>query len=507
MKKHIFALFGLISLICLTARAAEAPAPSLLDDTKKFYCDPSYGDVDPVIHIGCSGIFPPHKAFENEMALLINGENSLAARLQTLNAAKTSIRIQALEFDGDESGRYISDILIRKHRDEQIPVKVITDALSNPSLKTQMMYLDLMQNGIEIEGYEVFSLQFLNDISFSLKDLSRLDKRFHDKMWLIDAEDPARAVAIVGGMNVGNPYFRVGEPGKKIWRDQDAIVRGPIIQDMIKTFDRNLAYLALVRDTRAIRYHGHTLNTYTRRELEKIVKKRGVINPAAAIKEAFEALKPNYLSQVKAAETRPLNIQFLPTKMRFIQSRPRFHEKYIEQAYVDLIENAHDHVTIVNAYFVPPVAITEAIKNAVRRGVKVTLLTNSPETCDLPPLTKIGRISYRGLLAAAKIKDETMRIFEWQGHQFGEGTIHAKFAIADSKIGIIGSYNLDPRSESLNSETVLYFENEALASELMQFIEQNDIRKSLRITTEMAEHFFRSKITAIEKILYPRNEL
>ena len=80
-----------------------------------------------------------------------------------------------------------------------------------------------------------------------------------------------------------------------------------------------------------------------------------------------------------------------------------------------------------------------------------------------------------------------LEIFEWAGNKFGEGTIHAKFAVIDQKRIIGGSYNLDPRSEKLNSETVLVIEQLDLASKLAKFDKDSDLKKVRTISKEDAE--------------------
>ncbi len=87
------------------------------------------------------------------LAVLANGEDSLAVRLEVLKAAQKSIRIQALVFKGDESGLRVAEILKQK-KAAGLDVRVIVDAFSNPWLQTQWMYFDLKQHGIEVEGYE-----------------------------------------------------------------------------------------------------------------------------------------------------------------------------------------------------------------------------------------------------------------------------------------------------------------------------------------------------------------
>lgn len=64
--------------------------------------------------LGRSGLFGVHSPKLNQIALLKNSDESFAVRIQLLEKAKKSIRIQALIFSGDESGLYISEILNRK---------------------------------------------------------------------------------------------------------------------------------------------------------------------------------------------------------------------------------------------------------------------------------------------------------------------------------------------------------------------------------------------------------
>lgn len=58
--------------------------------------------------------------------------------------------------------------------------------------------------------------------------------------------------------------------------------------------------------------------------------------------------------------------------------------------------------------------------------------------------------------------------------------MHAKAALIDGKTGIVGSYNLDPRSERLNTELALVFQDPALAEEMRKTLDEH-IAGSVRI--------------------------
>jgi len=123
----------------------------------------------PYEEIGSSGLFNAHLAESCRIAVLPNGDDSFAARIQTLRNADTSVRIQTLVFSGDESGLYITELLKEK-KAQGLDVRVIVDAMANPWPQTQWMNFDLKQHGIEVEGYESFYLQWLNEMPVASHD-------------------------------------------------------------------------------------------------------------------------------------------------------------------------------------------------------------------------------------------------------------------------------------------------------------------------------------------------
>jgi phosphatidylserine/phosphatidylglycerophosphate/cardiolipin synthase-like enzyme len=85
-------------------------------------------------------------------------------------------------------------------------------------------------------------------------------------------------------------------------------------------------------------------------------------------------------------------------------------------------------------------------------------------------------------------------IWEWYGWRYDqaqqtEGTIHAKYAVFDRRYALVGSYNLDPRSEKLNSETAVVFESDILSTKLAQMFYENDLAYSRKITPQDANEF------------------
>jgi len=464
----------------------EARATSVLGPDSHFVGSP-YEDV------GLSGLFPVRGPHDCSISVLQGGEDSFAIRMAALRKADTSIRIQALVFKGDEAGLRIAEVLKEK-KAAGLDVRVIVDAFSNPELQTQWLYFDLKQHGIEVEGYEALALQWLNEVPIPRlsphADPEQPNKRFHEKLWIIDGETD-HGIAVTGGLNVGNEYFRVnpGDPDA-YWRDQDIAVRGSIVGDMVAAFDRNFAYFVGVKKAKGI------LNTNLYWDAtRKVVAATGKV-------PVHYFTDPELVRNVATLESRTPALEFRAATCRFFQSRPRFRESYIQQAYVKLIERATREVLVANAYFVPTPSIAKALTDAARRCVAVRLIANSPETNDLPEISMVGRGYYKDLLAVNETPEVAacasagagIRIWEWVGQSADEpvrsqGTMHSKFAVVDGERSLVGSYNLDPRSEKLNSETAVVFHEPELSARLRTSFLEHDLKYSREVTPGQAAEF------------------
>ncbi|MBI2897819.1 MAG: phosphatidylserine/phosphatidylglycerophosphate/cardiolipin synthase family protein [Deltaproteobacteria bacterium] len=457
---------------------ANRTQTTIFDDAFRFTCSRAPG-------VGCSGVFPVRRAGgsgagqPSRVALLSDGEASLRARVESLQKARRTIRIQALIFRADETGLFVADLLERK-KAEGLDVRVIVDATSNLDWKTQWMYFDMKQHGVEVEGYEALYLEWLT-AEIVPNDPLRPNKRFHDKMWIVDGEDAEAGLAIVGGLNLANEYFRVDPTPINRWRDQDLLVRGPVVRDVVRAFDRNYDFFKSIKDRLPSAFNPDNAWRLARGARSKV----GAVRTATWRSPALVSSIERVLAQ--AVDLRPSSVV-----SRFLQSRPRLEETYIGQAYLDLIGRARSRILIANAYFVPSRAVIAALKAAARRGVEVVVVTNSPATNDIGPVATVSRWLYADLLSAAgNGQHGGITIREWAGAPFGEGTLHAKFGVFDGVEAIVGSYNLDPRSERLNSETALAFQSPELATALETWFTREYVAKSVEVTPAQAASFRR----------------
>jgi putative cardiolipin synthase len=107
---------------------------------------------------------------------------------------------------------------------------------------------------------------------------------------------------------------------------------------------------------------------------------------------------------------------------------------------------------------VPSRAFRRGLQQALRRGVAVRITTNSLGSTD-NPLPQAGYVGKKKDLVR-----EGVELWEYQG----PACLHAKAAVIDREQVIVGTFNLDPRSEFLNSEVALSFRNAAVAAEIQR---------------------------------------
>ena len=107
------------------------------------------------------------------------------------------------------------------------------------------------------------------------------------------------------------------------------------------------------------------------------------------------------------------------------------------------IAAARRHIRIANAYFIPDRLCLRTLVAALRRGVKVEIITPGTDI-DAQTVRAVSKMNWPELLKAGA------RFYEYQ-----PGRFHCKYLLVDDCWGSVGSANLDNRSLSLNEEANL----------------------------------------------------
>lgn len=151
-----------------------------------------------------------------------------------------------------------------------------------------------------------------------------------------------------------------------------------------------------------------------------------------------------------------------------------------------LIDQASSDILIVSPYFVPGDDMKQAFARARARGIRLRILTNSLASNDAP-LAHAGYARHRPGLLQQGIELYELRSLQ-DGH-VGAGTLrgtagtiagsqgqsramlHSKMLVLDHKLTVVGSMNLDMRSQLQNTEIALLIASRQLAQEATANIE------------------------------------
>jgi cardiolipin synthase len=152
-------------------------------------------------------------------------------------------------------------------------------------------------------------------------------------------------------------------------------------------------------------------------------------------------------------------------------SSPSGGSESMELMYLLIISAAARTIDLSAAYFVPDEISRDAIVDAVKRGVRVRIITPGPHT-DAETVRRASRALWGDLLAAGA------EIYEYQPTMY-----HAKVLVVDDLLVSVGSTNFDDRSFRLNDEASLNIFDEQFARRQVEIFER-DLALSRRMTLE-----------------------
>lgn len=147
---------------------------------------------------------------QNDVKLLINGEEKFAELERCLLAADETIHLEYYIFEEGRIGNRIKDILIKKAK-AGVRVRFIYDDFGSRAIRGRFIK-ELRDAGVEaFPFYKVIFLVFAN----------RLNYRNHRKIIIIDGK-----IGFTGGINVSDRYINTRPLNQLYWRDTHLKVTG-----------------------------------------------------------------------------------------------------------------------------------------------------------------------------------------------------------------------------------------------------------------------------------------
>lgn len=446
--------------------------------------------------------------------LLDGVDAALASRLSLIDGARRSLDLQYYAIHADAS----TEVLLQRLREAArrgVRVRILMDDFNTVGADAQVLRLAFEPN-VEIRLFNPVPgarNSMLGRIVTSLHDIERLQKRMHNKLFLAD-----NAWGITGGRNLGDQYFGSGETQNFV--DLDVLAAGRIVRNMSASFDR------FWNDE--LSYPVQTL--LDQEDLDKLRKPQLSATMAQGMPATQTAkpvipvtASPTVLPEVTAtevvqAERPPLDLRAIPlvwAPSTLLVDEPGkvgpgddevdAGETVID-GLMNLMLGARREVLIISPYFVPGERMMSVYEQLRKRGIRVRLLTNSLASNDAP-LAHAGYARYRQALLDLGIEIHEMRSDpetasaltgssggrgEKSGSWFGgtggskgnsnsRASLHTKAIIIDGYLSVIGSMNLDMRSQLKNSEVGLVIRSAALAGQATRQVENTMATAAYRL--------------------------
>jgi putative cardiolipin synthase len=413
--------------------------------------------------------------------LLPDGFYSLDARIQLVRRARDSLDVQYYLIQDDRSGR----LLMRNLRDAAlrgVRVRLLVDDLYTAGSEPMLRGLAAFPN-VEVRLFNPFCCARQNVISryvASIGDFNRLNHRMHNKLFIADG-----VAAIMGGRNIADEYFTRG--AKDNFVDMDVFVVGPVVRQLAGIFD---AYWNS--------HQAYPVETIVGESADREEARRGFDHLVDDGEQMRSVVLPPFdilgygpisddLDSGRLGLVWGTAVAFADQPGKVMATSAEMARSMSAQMNVmDRVMEAKSEVVISAPYFIPGSMGVQAFGDLRKRNVKVTILTNSFAANDVP-LAHTGYARYRVELLRTGIDIYELSPTRIQHNEqlmlpgMSLGRLHAKAAVIDQSMVYIGSVNLDPRSESTNTELGLVARCPELAKEVIRVINISKLQSSYRL--------------------------
>jgi putative cardiolipin synthase len=357
--------------------------------------------------------------------------------------------------------------------DKGVKVELLFDGIfHNLKGKEKITYRSLISHpNIRIRFFE--PLNILKPWTFN--------NRLHDKFVIIDDK-----YLLLGGRNIGDKYY-LENYDESIVEDRDILI--------INTDSNNVSESVI-----------HQFNNYFDSLWNHKYTKEKVIKIAKRQKPAIDKNQQKiltYLEEIREQYPDKFDLDFdwlehsLPTNKITLITNPidRFNKEPTILAQIGSLTNlSKERILFQSPYIIFNKHMSKYFSNNFN-SAKLFLLTNSAYSSP-------NYFAVSGYLKnRAKLAMRAENLYEY----YGEGSIHAKTYVFDNKLSMMGSFNLDPRSSFLSTESIIVIDSEEVAEALTQKIEliiNQSISYSADSQTPKQITWYKKLLITIVRILF-----
>lgn len=400
-------------------------------------------------------------AAESRFQLLGDANRALLDRVWWIRKAQKHIALQYYFWRADSSGLTVLKELLNA-AERGVQVDLLLDDMHTKPLEPLLR---------DLASRPCFSIKLFNPFKHRrwrwfnwLTDFKRMNRRMHNKALLVDGQ-----VGIVGGRNIGNEYF--GTHAGQLFSDLDVIVKGSVVTTLLADWRQYWQCVLAVpieqipAPSRQTLFDDTWLKYQKQPELQDL--QQFVLSQAQLDARSDKRNNTWYRASAAVVSDDPLKAK--------LNSRPK---RLVTHQLSKTLGAAQDSIVLVSPYFVPTPAGVSELERLSGRGVKVKVLTNSLGVTDVPAVHAGYQRHRRRLLFCGvqlfelrRSEDKEPRKDVRPYFRRSASSLHAKTVTVDSQRVFVGSFNFDPRSAQINTESGLLIESPEMAKQINAMFE------------------------------------
>ena len=418
-----------------------------------------------------TGDFFSEELSSDRVILLEDNYEALRARIHFIENAEETLDLTSHTIHRGFSTDIIFGAIIEA-ADRGVQVQVLLDGMFH-NLRGPMrgvQYAFYNHPNIELKLYEPLSL--LQPWTWN--------NRLHDKIMISDHN-----MAMIGGRNIGDKYFT---DDYSTAHDRDVVMINKNLNS-----SPNSALHQLSEYFNHI-WH-HEFSKSSKEQLNRSQRSRGE-KKATILKENLVKTKqshPELFSNSihwyeKSIPTN--NISLLHNGIQRFNKEPN-----VWANITNLLAAAEKSILVQSPYVIPTKEMLAYVDKQAVSTPEITISTNSLSATP-NVLAFSGYLNNRKMLV-----DSGINIYEYQGPR----SIHGKTLVIDSRLNVIGSFNIDHRSSFLSTETMVVIDSEKLATQLKKEIKEHHLSNSLLVkedySYEESNHVEVGEVSLLKKVV------